>query len=140
MQCMHKVRRPHHDVRFRIWTDHVRITVGGHINNPLSEDGSVFQFVFVPVHHDNSALTLHVRECHFNFRFHHLRFVSELGGQLLVVEFSCRVFAKNTLELLCVGFNVYALRTLIGPLIVLSCHILGKDMLSAFNLFEPTYL
>jgi hypothetical protein len=32
--------------------------------------------------------------------------------------------------LLCVGFNIYALRTLIGPLIVLSCHILGKDMLS----------
>jgi len=42
--------------------------------------------------------------------------------------------------LLRVGFNIYALRTFVGPLIVLSCHMLGKDMLSVFNPFEPVYL
>ena len=53
---------------------------------------------------------LHVAQGHLDLGLHHSWFIAELSCELLVVEFSGRVLAKNSFKSMSILLNVDALR------------------------------
>ena len=92
---MVQIRGANQDVRFGIRAHHIGVPVACHIHHSRSVDRVVFELVLATVHHQNSAVALHVRQGHFDLGFDHGRLVAQLSCELLVIEFAGRVFFEN---------------------------------------------
>ena len=119
-----KIPRSNQNISFCIWANHVGIPITRHIYDSFCVDGVVLQFVFPAVDHDDLARAFHITEGHLNLRLYHCWFVAKLGGQLLVIKFSCGIFAKYGFQRLSIFLYVNTLRTFLGPSVVFSRHIL----------------